>query len=181
MQWLYLIGGVAIVTAFLPVYHATLTGNPTLDRLRLAVTLAVIRAWGALAKPEYARALMVILRNESGANPANYVGDLTATTGPSIGPWQVSRGTALALGLWAPEPGVTGPEERAAFASLAQNEYRTAIWAAFVLKDKLRLSGGDLREAIRRYNGSGPKAEEYADKAWAYYTLLEAPDSSRTS
>jgi hypothetical protein len=173
MHWAYIIGGVAIVTAFLPIYHATLTGSPRLDRLRLAVTLGVMRAWGPLAKPDYARALMAILREESGADPSNYIGDLTAPTGPSIGPWQVSRGTAIALGLWIPEPGMGEAEQRIAYAALAQNEYRTAIWAAKVLREKLRLAGGDLRDAIRRYNGSGPKAEAYADRAWAFFSSLD--------
>lgn len=39
------------------------------------------------------------------------------------------------------------------------------------LQAKLQASGGDLRGAVRRYNGAGPAAEEYADtvmqfKAW---------------
>ncbi len=43
--------------------------------------------------------------------------------------------------------------------------------AAKLLRQNLEASGGDLREAVRRYNGSGPAAERYADDVMAKFRL----------
>lgn len=41
--------------------------------------------------------------------------------------------------------------------------------AAALLKANLTLSNGDMRQAVRRYNGSGPRAEAYADDVMARF------------
>jgi len=52
-------------------------------------------------------------------------------------------------------------------------------------KGLLDRSGGNYREAFRRYNGSGAKAERYADNSMATYNAIHAsdqmPESSRPS
>jgi hypothetical protein len=42
------------------------------------------------------------------------------------------------------------------------------------LRDKLQAAGGNLRDAVRRYNGSGPKAEQYADHVMLIRDWLKA-------
>jgi hypothetical protein len=42
------------------------------------------------------------------------------------------------------------------------------------MRDKLRAANGDLPDAVRRYNGSGPKAEEYREHVMFIYGWLKA-------
>ena len=50
--------------------------------------------------------------------------------------------------------------------------------AAKLLSDNLRASGGNLREAVRRYNGTGPAAERYADDVMAKFQLANGDITS---
>ena len=47
---------------------------------------------------------------------------------------------------------------------------------AKVFAKNLKDSGGDLRGAFRRYNGAGPKAEGYADRAMANYSAINSTE-----
>ncbi|PTT89892.1 hypothetical protein DBR42_06990 [Pelomonas sp. HMWF004] len=42
------------------------------------------------------------------------------------------------------------------------------------MRDKLRAANGNLADAVRRYNGSGPKAEEYREHVMFIYGWLKA-------
>lgn len=42
------------------------------------------------------------------------------------------------------------------------------------MQDKLRAANGDLADAVRRYNGSGPRAEQYRDHVLYIYAWLKA-------
>lgn len=113
------------------------------------------------------------------------VGDLGDSRGPSVGPGQVLRMNVVRL--WADPP--------AAFAWLVVKSDPTelvkpentaaAMWVSVkVMAECLRASGGDLREAARRYNGSGSAAEAYADRAAAFIDELgkgAEPDSAGIS
>lgn len=69
------------------------------------------------------------------------------------------------------ERGVTDP----------YNVEQNVMAGAGVFARALRDSNGDLRGAFRRYNGSGPQAEAYADKAMRNYHMLnDAPASAGT-
>ena len=50
--------------------------------------------------------------------------------------------------------------------------------AAKLLRQNLDAEGGDLRAAVRRYNGSGPRAEAYADDVMAKYRLANGEITS---
>lgn len=145
------------------------TGIASLDRydIRLRLAWAALRTFGPQVAIDLAipRALMAIVNNESRGDPKNYLGDATLGGGPSIGPMQVYRSTAKDLKLWAPPPGATVEQERAAYALLAKDEALGIRWGVAVFASKLKLAGGNVTEAIRRYNGSGPLAEAYRDRA----------------
>ena len=42
------------------------------------------------------------------------------------------------------------------------------------MKTKLAAANGDLADAVRRYNGSGPRAEEYSKHVMQFYAWLQA-------
>jgi C-terminal domain on Strawberry notch homologue/P-loop containing NTP hydrolase pore-1/Transglycosylase SLT domain len=50
--------------------------------------------------------------------------------------------------------------------------------AAKLLRQNLAASNGDMREAVRRYNGSGPAAERYADDVMAKFKLANGEISN---
>lgn len=148
------------------------SGVDSIDRVQIS---ARVLFWGvavfgprALVDLRILRALIAIVHNESAGDPSNYLGDATLGGGPSIGPMQVYRSTAKDLGLWTAPAGVSIEEERATYAQLSTDESLGIHWGVLVFKDKLGQAQGDIREAIRRYNGSGPAAEKYADKAVAW-------------
>jgi len=143
------------------------TGNSKIDRLTPLIVRSAKKRLGAKATPNVIRALVAILSNESGGNPAMYLGDKTLSGGPSIGPMQVYRKTALDFRLWTPPDGVGADSEKAkaAYAALASNEARGIDMGVAVFKQKLAAAKGDVAEAIRRYNGSGPASEAYKTKA----------------
>jgi hypothetical protein len=149
--------------------EALRTGDANLDRLavRGRVALYSLMRFGprVLVQLSIPRALMAIVRNESGGRPNMVLGDKEASGGPSIGLMQVYRRTAVDLELWAPEPGASDQAARAAYSALARDEARGIWWGVAVFADKLRQAKGNVPEAIRRYNGSGPMAEAYRQRA----------------
>jgi hypothetical protein len=111
------------------------------------------------------RALMCIVNNESKGLAKYTLGDTKASGGPSIGLMQGYRGTAEDMKLWTRPPGLLDADVRKAYEQLAGDEALGISWGVAVFKRELELAGGDIRDAIRRYNGSGPSAEDYRDRA----------------
>jgi len=139
--------------------------------IRSRVVTAIFRVWkqAALADPRPFRAMMTIANNEVDPRlPLDaQVGDAALGGGPSVGPWQVYRSTAIGLGLYDPK-GQDVDAQRAEYAKLAADLDWCACAAAVVLKSKLEAARGDWSDAIRRYNGSGPDAEAYRARALAF-------------
>lgn len=164
--------GAIIVSSIGYIAENIKTGIPSLDRWEIRYRLAFwcFRTFGAQAitNPNLPRALMAIVHNESIGLPKFYLGDTTASGGPSIGPMQIYRRTAIDLKLWTPPQGMTEAEQRKAYAELAQNESMGIRWGVAVFADKLRIAKGNIPEAVRRYNGSGALAEKYQAKALAF-------------
>jgi hypothetical protein len=160
----------AVVAALAYVAESIRTGNAALDRHRIRIAANALLVFGprAVTDLRIPRALMAILRNESAGKPAPVVGDASLSGGPSIGPMQVYRSTAIDLKLWTPPAGMTAAQQRAAYAALAMDEGLGIRWGVQVFAEKLRLSGGDIAGAVRRYNGSGSSAEAYRDRALAF-------------
>jgi soluble lytic murein transglycosylase-like protein len=114
-----------------------------------------------------ARVIMAIIHNESRGDTDNYLGDVNASGGPSVGPGQVYRTTAKALGMWSPPPGL---DERAAYADMALDEDWGVRACIHVFKDKLSIAGGDVAKAIALYNGTPtlPAVQTYRANALAF-------------
>jgi hypothetical protein len=152
------------------------TGNAKLDRHRQTIAKHVLLQFNLRARDlRLARACMAILNNESAGLPAPVVGDKTNSKGPSVGPMQVSRATAVDLGLWTPPPGVTEEQARNLFILNANDEGKCIAWGVRIFADKLRIAGDDFPLAIRLYNGSGPSAEAYRAKALDFYAAKWGP------
>jgi hypothetical protein len=145
------------------------TGSASLDRLGMRGCLALysLLRFGPqlLLNPAIPRALMCIANNESGGRPSMNLGDKEASGGPSIGLMQVYRTTAVDLGLWTPPPGASVDAAKKAYAALATDEALGIRWGVAVFANKLKIAQGNIPEAIRRYNGSGPSAEAYKQRA----------------
>jgi hypothetical protein len=156
------------------------TGDSSIDRLavRGRIVVELLRARPSLAfRParlvELARALMAIANNEYDRRRDldDQVGDAGFGGGPSIGPMQVYRRTALELGLYeSPTAIVEGsPADREAYAALAAD-------VAFCIRAGVRVylaklegpAHGDAAEAIRRYNGGGDASRAYQSRALAF-------------
>lgn len=150
-----------------PLLEAAKTGNALLDRLAPIVVAAAKKHLGKDATSANVRALMAILNNESGGNPRMYLGDKNLPGGPSIGPMQVYRSTALDMRLWTPPTGEAADSAKAksAYAALAVNEQRGIDMGVAVFAAKLKAAKGNTTLAIRKYNGAGPAAETYKTKA----------------
>lgn len=183
------LGAAAIGALMLPavvrameLVKATATGVDYLDGLRLRVAWALVRSGLGNATPENARALMSIAHNEcpprwDGSSPI--VGDATLGGGPSVGPFQVYRATALDLGLWAcPPDALDVASEREAYASVANDVDKCVSMGVAVYLDKLRIAGGDVAEAVRRYNGGGAAARAYRDRALTFQADLGWRDAA---
>jgi hypothetical protein len=169
-----IVAGSALAAGAVYLLESARTGVPELDRLEVRgrLVLEVLKRFGlrAVADVRIVRALMAIVHNESGGKPSNTLGDTSASGGPSIGFMQVYRSTAEDLGLWTPPAGATVSQAKQAYTELAGNHARGIAWGVAVFKDKLERAKGDIVEAVRRYNGSGPMAEAYRDKALAFAT-----------
>lgn len=178
----FILGAVVMAAAgasMLAIAEGIRTGNPKLDRHRQTIAKNILLQFNLRARDlRLARACMAILNNESAGLPAPVVGDKDNPKGPSVGPMQVSRGTAIDLGLWSPPPGVTNEQARNLFALEASDEGRCIAWGVKIFADKLRIAGDDLPLAIRLYNGSGPSAETYRAKALDFYAAKWGPLSS---
>jgi hypothetical protein len=160
-----------LTAAAYALWSATGTGDARLEALRWRVAWQLARQLGAAVRPAHGRAMMAILSIElpdrwTPGTPV--VGDVGLGGGPSIGPGQVYRATAKALGLWTPPAGLTEEEERKEYQALASDEDRLVAWSVAVFRSKLDAASGDVAEAVRRYNGSGPRAETYREKALAF-------------
>lgn len=166
--------GGAYVAASAFIAESIKTGVKTLDRpgVRYRIAELALRTFGpkVVTDLRIPRALMAIVNNESRGDPKFTLGDTGASGGPSIGLMQVYRRTAVDMGLWKPPAGASDEEVREAYAALAKDEALGIAWGVKVFADKLRIAKGDLSKAVRLYNGSGPSAEAYRDRALAFGT-----------
>jgi len=132
-----------------------------LDRLPIADI--VVEVFGPDASVALARAMVAIAHNECGGNSSPpVIGDTNSSGGPSIGPLQVWRQTAIDLGL------VPSGESQDTYRQRAYDEMWCLRAGVKVFKDKLHSAGGDIALAIRKYNGSGSAAEAYRDRALSF-------------
>ncbi len=141
--------------------EATPCGIDGIDRLPIAETVAEV--FGPDATVAIARIMVAICWCETGGRTdPPVVGDTSSSGGPSIGPLQVWRQTAIDYGL---VPRMTSKDTYRAFAA---SEMLCLKWGVEVFRRKLSDAGGDLADAIRRYNGSGDAARAYRDKALSF-------------
>lgn len=147
---------------FYSLSNYTPCGVDGIDRLPLAPL--VEEEFGSTATIALARAVVAICWCETGGKTeAPVIGDTTLQDrGPSIGPLQVSRGTAIDLGI------VPKSETHAQFKARASNETWCLRQGVKIFATKLAAAKGDVADAIRRYNGSGSRAEQYRDKALSF-------------
>jgi len=184
-----LAGGVVVVAGGMGAFwlgwvQPAKTGDDTLDALlpRTALELAKVGLFG----PRYLRAMAAIFHNEhSNGTPTGQVhdilevGDETLHGGPSGGPGQAYRSTAIDLGLW-PSQGdkdaqLDDDDDRAAYVAFVQdpaNLGELIRWAVVIFKSKLKIAGGDVAQAVQLYNGSGPAAQQYAQNAQDFSQLV---------
>lgn len=157
------VGGAAMFAAC---YSAARTGIAEVDRwaIRGSAVLGLFAAFTVKMRPAVARAFVAgVTVNEGAYVPDEWapgalypLGDQGHRLGPAVSPWQILSGLHLR------RLGYDGdPLELAKVGA----EWRAAMYAARIFREAFDAAGGDLREAIRRYNGSGPAAEKYADKA----------------
>ncbi len=168
---LILVGGL-IVLGYYRILRSIRTSDPYLEQYRPLLARFVVLTFGAGASVPIARAMIGIFDRENKARQRPpVVGDKLLPGGPSIGPGQVYRATAIDLGFV--PAGIT----REDYAMLAYDDSRMVWWAVKVFRAKLAAAGGDVGEAIRRYNGSGPEAERYASEviAWLAETFGADP------
>lgn len=153
-------------------YSAARSGVPSVDRpvIRGNAIAALLAVFGLRLTREVARAFVVgVLVNEAASSPGTNgrypLGDVGHKLGPAVGPGQVLSGLHLQRLGYRGDP-----------LDLARqgNEFRALYYAAKVFREEWDAAGGDVREALRRYNGSKtydgnrngvPDAYEYADRA----------------
>jgi hypothetical protein len=174
---LILPGGVVVAVSLRmwQLYTQSKTGDPALDALRWPLVFAL--AWRYPLKVPTSEGLKQIQTMITIANTERslkgQIGDLTAKVGPSIGPWQLSRQGAIDCGVWKPDPSDTLDGQRASYAAeeydagAVLNVKKLAWWSLVFFQTKLTAAGGDFEEAIRRWNGSGPAAVDYQQRALA--------------
>jgi hypothetical protein len=156
-------GGLIMISAFGVLYAAARSGIAGVDRpaIRGNAIAALLAVFKLEATPTVARAFVRgVLVNEGaytpGADGRYPLGDVGHRLGPAVGPGQVLSGLHLA------RLGFKGdPLELARVGS----EFRALYYAASIFREAWTAAGGDVREAIRRYNGSGAAAEAYAERA----------------
>lgn len=145
-------------------YEELATGVDSMDRFPIRGRVLLY----STLKGVEPRIIMSLINNESKGDPNNYLGDVAASGGPSIGPMQIYRKTAKDLGLWVPPSGVDATTERALYAAMSDDEDQGIRWGIDVFKSKLSAAGGDVTRAIAMYNGSGPAAQTYQQNALAF-------------
>lgn len=158
-------GGLIVLSYFGVLYNAVRSGVAGVDapRIRGNAIAALLAVFGLRLTPAIARAFVVgVLVNEGahtpGADGRYPLGDVGHKLGPAVGPGQVLSGLHLK------RLGYDGdPLELARVG----NEWRALYYAARIFREAYDAAGGDLRDAVRRYNGSGPAAEAYAARAMA--------------
>jgi len=146
------------------------TNDETIDKeLGPKVTAIAARVIPESTKsPEIVRALMSIINNEYARYlpVTGQVGDKTLAGGPSVGPMQVYRSTAIAMGF------VPKTITAAQYAAYASDLDTVLEWGVKVFKQKLAAAKGNVSLAIKFYNGSGPQADAYREKALAFVTRV---------
>lgn len=160
--------GRAVVASWQALADGCRTGDDALDRWCGRVAAELWTQTLGSADVTDARACMSIIKNEGGAAAGPLVGDATLGGGPSIGPMQVYRSTAKALALWSPPEGATDDQERTVYAALATDEARCLSMGVAVYLNKLEAAGGDVADAIRRFNGGGTAAQAYQARALTF-------------
>lgn len=167
----YVAIGLAVLGGFVlfmadNLYNELATGIDSLDRFPIRGRILLYSFLNGVDP----RAIMAIVYNESKGEPSNYLGDLDSSGGPSVGPGQVYRSTAKALGLWSAPLGSSDEDERGLYASLADDEDWGIKAAIAVFKDKLRIAGGNTARAIALYNGNPalPNVQTYQQNALAF-------------
>lgn len=164
---------------FAKLFADAATGDATLDAIsvRGRIVAAALRVYGPLTMTgpqgtQIVRALMALANNEyDRRRPLDaQIGDTTSSHGPSVGFIQVSRDTAVELGLWSPPADADDDPDaiREAYALEASNLWTVTVWGVRVFRAKVDAADGDLATGIRKYNGSGPRAEAYRAKALAF-------------
>jgi hypothetical protein len=156
-----------VLWRFMKIRSGIATGNPAFDQFQSRISVGILWKFlpGSLDPDrgvQLGRAVMAILHNETpgGWDGQTVVtGDLTTPLGPSVGPMQVLRATAVDLGL------VPTDEPQETYLARASNLDWCIEAGLTVFKSKLDAAGGDIAEAIRRYNGSGDAAESYKRNA----------------
>jgi hypothetical protein len=134
------------------------TNDPALDERLLKMVINAAERFIPDSKnhPKYIRCLMAIVNNECGAGLRrtnnklsidNIVGDLEFKNGPSIGPMQVYRQTAIDYKFV--DKYIT-PDQ---YISYKGNVQEIIDWGVRVFVEKLKIVNGDVVAAIRRYNG----------------------------
>ncbi len=159
------LGGAAAI-GLLRVWGAASGGDAALDGLKPYAVAAALWQWNVkgLLDTRYVHALLAIAKNEDDESqpPEGQLGDYTASGGPSVGPWQVERATAVELGL------VPSDISANDYVLLEADLWWCARAAAKVFDSKLSAAGGDWSQALARYNGSGAAAADYSTRALAY-------------
>ncbi len=134
--------------------------------------------------------MVAILQKESSGGDPNAIGhdnhsgrqDPFQTNNPPRHglDWSYSHGIGItqitifpythSLGHW-PDPNVPSRTlyGTAYIVSALLNPLTSIDLTAHIMADNIKSSGGNVREAFRKYNGSGPRAERYADEAKALY------------
>ena len=156
-----------VIWRFMALRAAIATGRPAFDQFQSRIAVAVLwyfmpDSLSPARATAIGRAVMALLHNENGDGwdgKSIQVGDRDLSAGPSVGPLQVYRATAIALGLVPPTETAEGYATRAA-------DLDWCVEAGVrVFREKLEIAGGNIPYAIRLYNGSGDKAESYMRNA----------------
>lgn len=185
-KWLLRLAVIALVPGALLILAVVVTIETALKRAAAAdpkwkPSLRVLfwaRLWCALYRVPFALSIAV-LHNEGASTPKSDgtypLGDVGIERGPSVGAGQVER--ANVERLWAAAPFYLRPlvttSDPLELADVGRE--RQAMWAHVqMLREVLQAAGGDLRDAARRYNGSGAAAEAYADRATDFMNALSA-------
>jgi hypothetical protein len=155
--------GVLAVLTYLQISAAMKTSDAYLERYRARLAWELILAFRTGASAAVGRAMIGIFdRENKDRKPPPLVGDRALPGGPSIGPGQVYRARAIALGLIPPD---TTAEQ---YELLAGEEDLLVGWAVRVFKFHFDQAKGDVAKAIELYNGSGPAAEQYKSDVLAF-------------